>query len=42
MTTKEDSRNSGRWVYARYIRRNGRIVYPKNGRVFRFWVDDAK
>lgn len=29
------------WVYARYITKNGIRVYPKNGKVFRFWVDDA-
>ena len=30
----------GRWVICRSIRRNGRIIYPKNGKVFRFWVKD--
>lgn len=25
-------------VFCRYIRRNGKLVYPKNGRFFRFWV----
>ena len=40
MTTNENPRG-GRWVYARYIRRkDGRIIYPKNGRVFCFWVED--
>lgn len=39
MTTNEDAK-TGRWVYARYIRRkDGRIVYPKNGKFFRFWVE---
>lgn len=28
------------WIYARYITRNGKRIYPKNGKVFRFWVDD--
>ena len=27
-----------RWVYARYIRRNGKIVYPSKGTCFRFLV----
>lgn len=25
-------------VFTRYKRVNGRIVYPKNAKVFRFWV----
>jgi hypothetical protein len=25
-------------VYARFIRKNGRIIYPKNASVFKFWV----
>lgn len=33
---------SGHWVYCRYIWRNGRIIYPKNARFFRFWVEDRK
>ena len=37
MTTNE-SNQGGRWVYARSIRKNGRTIYPKNGRFFRFWV----
>ena len=28
----------GHWVYARFIRKNGRVIYPKSGKVFRFWV----
>lgn len=28
------------WIYSRYITRNGVRIYPKNGKVFRFWVDD--
>lgn len=30
------------WVYAKYIIRNGVRIYPKNGKCFRFWVDDDK
>ena len=38
MTTK-DEETGGRWVYARSIRlKNGRVITPKNGKVFRFWV----
>ena len=29
-----------RLVYAKYIRKNGRIVYPKRAKAFRFWVED--
>lgn len=25
-------------VYARYIRKNGKKIYPNNAKVFRFWV----
>jgi hypothetical protein len=25
-------------VICRYVRRNGKIIYPKNGKVFRFFV----
>lgn len=28
------------WIYRRYITRNGVRIYPKNGKVFRFWVED--
>ena len=27
-----------RYVYCRYITRNGKKIYPKNGKVFRFPV----
>jgi len=30
------------WVYSRYITKNGVRIYRKNGKVFRFWVDDDK
>ena len=26
-------------VICRYIRKNGRIIYPKNGKYFHFYVD---
>jgi hypothetical protein len=31
---------SGRWVYCRYITKNGRKIYPRNKQVFKFWVED--
>lgn len=36
-----DSKTNGRHLIFRpYIVRNGKVIYPKNGRVFAFWVDD--
>lgn len=29
------------WVFSRYITKNGVRIYRKNGKVFRFWVDDG-
>jgi hypothetical protein len=26
-------------VYCKFITRNGKRIYPRNGKVFRFWVD---
>jgi ribosomal protein L36 len=37
-----DKTLDGRWVYCRFIRRNGRVIYPKNARFFRFWVPNKK
>lgn len=28
----------GHWVFCRSIRKNGRVIYPKRGQFFRFWV----
>lgn len=39
MTTNENE-TGGRWVYARSITKNGRVIYPKKARFFRFWVKD--
>lgn len=39
MTTNENVK-PGRWVYCRSIRKNGRVIYPKNGQFFRFWVEN--
>jgi len=31
-----------RFIYARYVKRFGRIIYPKNAKAFRFPVYDYK
>jgi len=31
-----------REVFCRYVRRNGKVVYPKNARFFRFFVKIKK
>lgn len=38
------SRRGRRLVFARCIRhwRTGRLIYPKNGKTFAFWVDDNR
>ena len=28
-------------VFCRYIRKNGRIIYPKNAKFFHFWVNET-
>lgn len=38
-TSKEEG---GHWVICRSIRKNGKVIYPKNGQLFRFWVKDKK
>jgi len=25
-------------IFCKYVRRGGKIIYPKNGKCFRFWV----
>ena len=30
------------WIYRPYITKNGIRIYRKNGKMFRFWVDDDK
>ena len=32
--------NSKREVFCRYIRKNGKVIYPKNATYFLFLVDD--
>jgi hypothetical protein len=39
MDTAEKS-TKGRWIICRSIRKNGRVIYPKRGQFFRFWVKD--
>lgn len=29
-----------KWVYARFIRKNGKIIYPRNARFFKFLVKE--
>lgn len=38
MKRKVANRPGYRLVYARYVTRNGRRIYPKRARCFRFWV----
>jgi hypothetical protein len=35
MAKNKTSNNSG-WVYTPYVTRNGKRIYPKNAKVFRF------
>jgi hypothetical protein len=37
-----EHRTGGRWVICRFIRKNGRVIYPKKAKFFRFWVSDKK
>lgn len=30
--------NGYREVFCKYIRKNGKIIYPKNGKVFHFFI----
>lgn len=41
-STNKAAQSGGRWVYCRYIVRNGRVIYPKKARFFRFWVSRDK
>jgi hypothetical protein len=38
MAIKKAPRPGYREVFCRFIRRNGKIIYPKNGKVFHFYV----
>ena len=31
---------SGHYVFSKFVTRNGKRIYRKNGKVFRFWVKD--
>lgn len=37
---KHTVEKNGRWVFVKYVVRNGRIIRPRNGKVLRFWVID--
>ena len=37
--TKGDSGKSFKWIYCKYIVRNGKRIYPKNAKAFRFKVE---
>lgn len=37
-STSNDDRSGYKLVFCRSIRRNGRIVYPKRAKFFRFWM----
>ena len=32
------NRDGMKEIYTRFIRKNGKIIYPKNARFFHFWV----
>ncbi|MFA6592006.1 MAG: hypothetical protein WCS67_01535 [Bacteroidales bacterium] len=34
----KEVRPDGHYVFVKYITRNGRRIYPKHGKAFRFWV----
>lgn len=35
---KSKRSEAGHYVYCRYITKNGVRIYPRRGKVFRFWV----
>ncbi len=40
MKNQNDNERPGRYIYRPYVIKNGVKLYPKNGKVFRFWVED--
>lgn len=30
------------WIFTPFITKNGHRIYRKNGKMFKFWVDDDK
>lgn len=38
-TQFEEAPEGFRWVFCRYIKRNGKVIYPKKGKCFRFLVE---
>ena len=41
-TTKDDPTGNGKWIYRPYVTVGGKRVYPKNAKVFRFWVENEQ
>ena len=37
-----DIKNNKIEIFCRYIRRNGKIIYPRNGTMFHFFIDADK
>jgi ribosomal silencing factor RsfS len=35
-SSKTENSDDGDWVFVPFIRRNGKIIYPKNAKFFRF------
>ncbi len=40
MTISTKNHEGKHLVYCTYIKRNGKIIYPKKSKVFKFWVKD--
>ncbi len=37
-----EGENDMKEIFCRFIRKNGKIIYPKNGKLFHFFVDEEK
>ena len=42
MSTTKDDTTDGKWIYRPYVTIRGKRVYPKNAKVFRFWVENEQ
>lgn len=38
----KENRNMAKEIFCRFIRKNGKIIYPKNGKFFHFWIEESK
>ena len=38
MSQLNSNSNAGHWVFTPYVIRNGKRIYPRKARFFRFWV----